>query len=108
MLRRALAGLVLIGSVCLFGCGGDSQKGGSAMPVDKEVKLLIETLNKPNQSRMGMQFGVSRLGDLGPAAKEAIPTLQQLRAVAPPEFQATIDKAIAKIEGTAPVTPPSQ
>lgn len=75
------------------------------MPEADQIKFLIETLQKPNPSTMSILYSVRRLGELGPAAKEAIPTLQQIRAVAPPEAQTIIDESIAKIEGTAPATP---
>lgn len=108
MLRHVLAVLALGITVSLTGCGGAEIPEGKEMPASDQVKLLTENLTKPNASNMTLLFSVKRLGELGPAAKEAIPSLQQLRAVAPPDFQKTIDDSIAKIEGTAPVTPPAQ
>jgi predicted small lipoprotein YifL len=92
---------LIVCTLALFavtGCGSKQPNipQGQAVPIDEEVANISKKVEDPIPSVRHVM--VRRLGELGPAAKSAIPAIEKARRKYP-DLKQDADEAIAKIQG---------
>jgi hypothetical protein len=93
--------LTLTASAVSQGCGTSSDTESAQGSQSADVRELIKGVEfKPGRDGMDPRPAFAeRLGNLGPAAKEAVPALKKLTRDKNPEVRTAAQQALAKIEG---------
>jgi hypothetical protein len=99
----AVALIALVAIVPATGCKKKQIAPVIAAPDTEEIADLISALKTKKRVGFIADYRISaagRLGDAGPAAKDAIPALEKLAQDKDPEVKAAAEKALAKIKGS--------